>query len=81
MLRQAIERNVEIISEASRKLPAELTDAHPDVAWKKIRDIGNILRHAYPDVEPEKIWEIATVHIRPLKAAVAAMIEAVKAEG
>jgi uncharacterized protein with HEPN domain/predicted nucleotidyltransferase len=82
MLRQAIERNVEIISEAARKLPAELTDAHPEVAWKKIRGIGNILRHAYPDVEPETIWEIATVHIRPLKAAVAAMIaEVEKPEG
>jgi uncharacterized protein len=77
MLRRAVERSVEIISEASRKLPAELTEAHPDVPWKKIRDIGNILRHAYP-VEPEKIWEIATVHIRPLRAAVAAMIAEVE---
>jgi uncharacterized protein len=82
MLRRAIQRSVEIISEASRKLPPELTDAHPEVAWKKIRGIGNILRHAYPDVEPETIWEIATVHIRPLKAAVAAMIaEVEKPEG
>lgn len=81
MLQRAIERSVEIISEASRKLPAELTNAHPEVTWKKIRDIGNVLRPAYPDVEPEKIWEIAAVYIRPLKAAVAAMIEAVKAEG
>ncbi len=81
MLRQAIERIVEIISEASRKLPAELTEAHPDVPWKKIRGIGDILRHAYPDVEPEKIWDIAPIHIHPLNKAVAAMIaEVEKAE-
>ena len=78
MLRQAIERNVEIISEASRKLPAELTEAHPDVPWRKIRGIGDILRHAYPDVEPEQIWDIATIHIHPLKAAVLAMIAEVE---
>lgn len=78
MLRRAVERSVEIISEASRKLPAELIEAHPDVPWKKIRGIGDILRHAYPDVQSERIWDIATIHIRPLKAAVAVMVEAVE---
>jgi uncharacterized protein with HEPN domain/predicted nucleotidyltransferase len=81
MLRRAIERSVEIISEASRKLPPELTDTHPKVAWKKIRGIGNILRHAYPDVDPATVWDIATVHIRPLKTAVAAMIAEVEKAG
>jgi len=44
MLRGAVERNIEIVSEAVRRLPAELTDAHPQIPWAKIRGVGNILR-------------------------------------
>ena len=50
------------------------------VTREEIRDVGNILRHAYPDVEPERIWDIATAHIHPL-AAVLAMIDEVEKRG
>ena len=53
MLRQAVERNVEIISEASRHLPEELTAMHDTVPWCNIRDIGNILRHGYEIVDQQ----------------------------
>lgn len=74
MLSRAIQRAMEITSEASRKLPTELTDAHPDVPWHDIRAIGNVLRHAYPDIDTERIWTIATREIHPLRAAITAMI-------
>jgi hypothetical protein len=34
-LRSAVERGIEIISEAARHVPSELTDAYPDVPWRK----------------------------------------------
>ena len=45
MLRDAVERNVERLSEAVRHLPAELTARRPDIPWRQIADIGNVLRH------------------------------------
>ena len=45
ILRLAVERAIEIISEASRHIPAELTARHPAIPWRNIRDIGNVLRH------------------------------------
>lgn len=80
MLHRAVQRSVEIISEASRRLPPELTAAYPDVDWRGIRDIGNVLRHAYPDVQPETIWNIATVKVHPLRRAIEAMIAQVDRE-
>lgn len=80
MLHRAVQRGVEIISEASRKLPTQLTDAHPEVPWREIRTIGNILRHTYPDVDAAKLWDIATIHIHPLRTAIAAMITQVDQE-
>ena len=70
MLRQAIERNIEIISEASRRIPAAMRARHPEVPWREIAAIGNILRHEYPAVDRDIIWRVATEHIWPLAAAV-----------
>jgi uncharacterized protein with HEPN domain len=74
MLRQAIERNIEIISEASRRLPVAMKARHPKVPWRDIAAIGNILRHEYPAVNRDIIWRIASETIRPLSAAVDALL-------
>lgn len=58
--RKAVERCVEIVSEASRYLPAELTNSHPDIPWHDIRGIGNRLRHEYQRVDDRIIWLVAT---------------------
>ncbi len=46
----AIVRCLEIISEASRRLPDELKARHPEIAWKNVAGAGNIYRHDYEDV-------------------------------
>jgi uncharacterized protein with HEPN domain len=43
--RWLIERGVEIISEASRRLPGDLKARHPAIPWRKVAGIGNVLRH------------------------------------
>ena len=42
---RAAERCVQIISEASRRIPEEWKAKHPSVAWRDAAGIGNILRH------------------------------------
>ncbi|MGQ0663344.1 MAG: HepT-like ribonuclease domain-containing protein [Pseudomonadota bacterium] len=59
IMRAAVERNIEIISEASRQIPKDLTARHPGIAWKDIAGIGNILRHGYEIIEDERIWAVA----------------------
>jgi uncharacterized protein with HEPN domain len=74
MFRQAIERNIEIISEASRRLPVAMKARHPDIPWPAIAAIGNVLRHEYYTVELDVIWRIATQDLRPLAAAVDSLL-------
>jgi uncharacterized protein with HEPN domain len=69
-LQRAIERGLEIISEASRSLPDELKQHAPQIPWRAISAIGNILRHEYQRVETRLVWNIAEQHLRPLRAAV-----------
>jgi uncharacterized protein with HEPN domain len=72
--RRAVERCIEIVSEASRRLPPGLKDRHPTIPWPKIAGIGNVLRHDYDVVNDATIWHAATVDLLPLKAAVAALL-------
>ena len=65
-----IERAIEIISEASRHISDDDKGRHPDIPWRNIKVIGNLLRHEYERVDPAILWEIATVHLGPLADAV-----------
>lgn len=76
MLRDAVERCLERISEASRHLPADLTASQPQIPWRKVADIGNVLRHDYHDVADSEVWRIVVDDLRPLEKAVREMIEA-----
>ncbi len=46
----AVTRCLEIISEASRRLPDDLKARPPSIAWKDMAGAGNIYRHDYEDV-------------------------------
>lgn len=69
----ALERFLEVISEASRHLPARMKDARPEIPWRRIADLGNLIRHAYQHVDIKLLWAIYTDDIGPLKEAVAAL--------
>src|ERR1700710_2287344 len=53
----AVTRCLEIISEASRRLPEELKARHPAIAWKQIAGAGNVYRHDYEDVAALFVWD------------------------
>lgn len=53
----AVTRCLEIISEASRRLPGELKARHPGIAWKQMAGAGNVYRHDYEDVAAHYVWD------------------------
>src|SRR5271156_7111852 len=57
--RQLVERNLEILSEASRRLPNEYKDREVQIARRAIAGIGNVLRHDYHETYPTILWERA----------------------
>lgn len=68
--RLAVERALEIISEASRHLSVNDTAASPEIPWQAMADLGNILRHAYDRVEAHRIHATATEAVAVLKPVV-----------
>jgi uncharacterized protein with HEPN domain len=69
MLRRAVERSIEIISEASRHVPDDLKARHPQIPWRRVAGAGNVLRHGYKLIRDDEIWRIATTELQPLKSA------------
>lgn len=73
LLKHAIQRAIEIISEASRALPEDVTTNHPQIRWKAIRAIGNVLRHEYHGLSDIIIWNVVADELPRLKAAILAI--------
>ncbi|MGH8639236.1 MAG: HepT-like ribonuclease domain-containing protein, partial [Burkholderiales bacterium] len=73
-LRWLVQRAIEIMSEASRAIPKELKDAHPEIPWEKVRGIGNVLRHDYQGIADPLIWNVVLDELPVLKRAVQAML-------
>lgn len=63
----AVVRCLEIISEASRRLPNELKVRHTAIGWREMAAAGNRYRHDYEDVAAGRVWETLQQALPPLK--------------
>jgi uncharacterized protein with HEPN domain len=61
-----VERGIEIVSEASRHLTDELRARHPEIPWKKVAGIGNVLRHNYENIAAAVIWKLVQADLPEL---------------
>jgi uncharacterized protein with HEPN domain len=71
----AVTRCLEVISEASRRLPADLKARHPSIPWKNIAGAGNIYRHEYEDVATHYLWDTVQLALPPLRVVIQHEIE------
>lgn len=65
-LQWAVERGIEIIGEAARRVSDEFRASHPEVAWAAIIATRHIIAHDYDDVQHDKVWRVATHHAHVL---------------
>jgi uncharacterized protein with HEPN domain len=65
-LQLAIEREMEIIGEAARRLSDSFKTAHSDVPWSRIIAQRNVLAHEYGEIKQDRIFLVASVHIPEL---------------
>jgi uncharacterized protein with HEPN domain len=65
----AVERCLQRISEAARKIGDSLDQKYPAVEFPKLRQLGSILRHDYDDIDPELLWRTVAERLDVLEAA------------
>ncbi|MET3582212.1 uncharacterized protein with HEPN domain [Mesorhizobium robiniae] len=76
LLRHGVERGIEIISEATRHIPDDLIALAPEIPWKQVRGIGDILRHEYHKTSDAIVWTVVTDSLPSLRLAVERILEA-----
>lgn len=62
----AVERNLEIIGEASGNLPKALLTRYPEVPWHRMQGMRNVLVHEYFGVDRSIIWQTVCEDLPPL---------------
>jgi uncharacterized protein with HEPN domain len=71
IIRDAVIRNLEVISEASRRLSDALKQRYAELPWSGIAAAGNVYRHEYDEVDDGVVWQTATVGLTELRALIA----------
>lgn len=72
LTQDAVERCLERICEASRKIGDVFDEKYPEVNFPDLRKFGSVLRHDYHGIDAEIVWRAATDRLPILKAAVRA---------
>ncbi len=54
----AVTRNLEIIGEASNRIPEEFKIDHPEIPWRQLIGLRNRIIHEYFGVDLDIIWDI-----------------------
>lgn len=62
----AVIRNLLIIGEAVKNVPVDIRARHPEIEWRKIAGLRDILAHTYFQIENEIIWDVVQNKIHPL---------------
>jgi uncharacterized protein with HEPN domain len=70
----AVIRWVEIIGEAARGLTEKLRQAHPEVPWRQMVAMRNVLIHGYFDIDVDLVWSVAQNDLPKLGAQVRAIV-------
>jgi uncharacterized protein with HEPN domain len=71
----AVERKLQVISEAATRLGDEAETLCPGLPWRDIRGIGNWLRHQYDHVDVDSIWRTVIDDLPQLESAVMRAIQ------
>lgn len=72
----AVIRQLEIIGEATKRLSPELRSRHPQIPWKRIAGLRDVLIHDYLGVDISMVWQITQTFLPELKLQVDAILSA-----
>ncbi|HET7038140.1 MAG TPA: DUF86 domain-containing protein [Thermomicrobiaceae bacterium] len=71
----AVIHALEIIGEATKRLPSDLRERYPVIPWRNMAGMRDVLIHAYDRVDPEDVWRTARQDLPTLRPQIASMIE------
>lgn len=77
-LKRAFVRSLEIIGEASKKIPKDVQAKHPDIDWRKMMGMRDRLIHDYFGVDYAIVWDVAVNKLPELRVKIESLLQAIK---
>jgi uncharacterized protein with HEPN domain len=71
----AVIRSLELIGEAVKKIPQSARIQNPEIPWKAIAGMRDILIHHYWDADLETVWDVTQQYLEPLKSAIVKLLD------
>lgn len=72
----AVVRNLEVVGEAVKRLPADLRSRRPEIEWQKIAGLRDILIHEYFGIDVDILWDVIDNKLSAVEEAVTALLRA-----
>ena len=79
-LKRAFVRSIEIIGEATKRLPEDFKEKHADVEWRQIAGMRDRLIHGYFSIDYDIVWDVITNKVPALQHELEKILE-MEAEG
>jgi uncharacterized protein with HEPN domain len=74
LVHDAVLRNVAVIGEAAKRLHDDYRAAHPEIPWRSLAGLRDVLIHQYEGVELERVWAVVENDLPGLKRAITALL-------
>jgi uncharacterized protein with HEPN domain len=71
----AVIRNLEVIGEAAGRIAEETRAGAPEIEWRKIIALRNVLAHEYFGIHTKIVWDVIVEKLKPLEAACRKILE------
>jgi uncharacterized protein with HEPN domain len=75
MIQDAVIRNFEVIGEATKRLSPQTKEKYPEVPWRRIAGLRDVLIHDYLRVDLEEVWGVISDYLPELKDKVEKIVE------
>ena len=77
-VQDAVIRRLEIIGEATKNLPDEFKNRYPEIEWKKIAGLRDVIVHGYFHLSLKLVWKITQNNIPILKKEITAILDSIE---
>lgn len=66
LLQDAVIRRLALLGEAARRVSVQTREKHPDLPWREMVDMRNLIIHEYDDIDFDIVWRTATTDLPAL---------------
>jgi uncharacterized protein with HEPN domain len=77
---EAVQFNFIVIGEAARNIPDDVVARHPELPWREMRGLRNVVAHGYFHVSLAILWQTITTDLAPLVEPLQALLDGERAK-